>query len=100
MTNQFTVAIQIMAVLAAAPDKAQTSADIANRLGKHPAFLRRITGQLVDAGLLLAYQKPGGGNVLARPADAISLGDVYSAIVHRPSVDMRPASVAARNSGH
>lgn len=100
MTNtQFAVALQIMAVLAATPDTAQTSLEIATRLGKHPAFLRRITGQLVKAGLLQTYQKPGGGYLLAGAPDTITLGDIYSAVVHRPNVSMRRASMITRETG-
>jgi Rrf2 family protein len=88
-----------MAVLAATPDTAQTSVEIATRLGKHPAFLRRITGQLVKAGLLRTYQKPGGGYLLAGAPDTITLGDIYIAVVHRPNVSMRRASMITLETG-
>ena len=79
--NQFVLAVQTMALLALTPEEAHTSYEIATQLGKHPAFLRRLTGKLVSADLLLAHQGPGGGNVLALPANAITLADVYSAVV-------------------
>jgi Rrf2 family protein len=96
INTQFALAVQIMTLLAAAPNTPKTSIEIATRLEKHPAFLRRIAGQLVEAGLLHASH--GGGYILARPADTITFGNVYSAIVHRPSVKMRRACLATRDT--
>jgi Rrf2 family protein len=98
MNTQFAVAVQIMAVLAAIPDTAQTSVEIASRLGKNPAFLRRITSQLVEASLLRVRQKHSGGYLLARPADTITLGEVYRTIVHRANVNIRRANLATRET--
>jgi DNA-binding IscR family transcriptional regulator len=95
INTQFALAVQIMTLLAATPDIAQSSPEIAARLGKHPAFLRRISSQLVRAGLLHASH--GGGYILARPADTITLGNVYSAVVHRPYVDEGNKSRHTRN---
>jgi Rrf2 family protein len=93
---QFALAVQIMTLLAAAPNTPKTSIEIATRLEKHPAFLRRIAGQLVEAGLLHASH--GGGYILARPADTITLGNVYSAVVRRPYVTMRRTSLPTRDT--
>jgi Rrf2 family protein len=96
INTQFALAVQIMMLLAATPDIAQSSPEIAARLGKHPAFLRRISSHLVRAGLLHASH--GGGYILAHPPDKITLGDVYSAVVHRPYIKMRRTTQATRET--
>ena len=40
-SNQFASTVQIVAIVAAAPEKARASDDIASHLGSNPAFLRR-----------------------------------------------------------
>jgi Rrf2 family protein len=46
----------------------------------HAVFLRRILGDLVAAGLVSAQEGRAGGYRLARPAEAITLADVYRAV--------------------
>jgi Rrf2 family iron-sulfur cluster assembly transcriptional regulator len=44
------------------------------------AFLHKIVGDLVKAGLLVTYKGPAGGIVLARPPAEISMLDVLAAV--------------------
>ncbi len=48
--------------------------------------------------MLRAYQKLGGGYLLARPADTITLANVYSAVVHKPYVNVRRARLSTRET--
>lgn len=74
----FPVAVQALIHLARA-DKECSSAEMAPHLQAHAAFLRRVLAQLGRAGLIQAREGRAGGYSLARPADAITLADVYLA---------------------
>ena len=47
-------------------------------------MVRRILGALAEAGLTYSQMGQGGGALLARPAEAISLLDVYRAVEDQP----------------
>ena len=57
-----------------------TSEAIAAQNQTHPVVVRRVLGRLRDAGLLLSEKGHAGGWQLAKPADQISVADVYRAI--------------------
>lgn len=61
----------------------RTSADIADHAGTNPVVVRRVLGKLREAGLLTSEKGHAGGWKLARPAEAISLADVYLALDER-----------------
>ena len=75
----FAVAIRALAMLAA-QEGTCPSAAIAGRVKTHAVFLRRVLAQLARAGLVEAREGRDGGYRLLRPAEAISLGDVYEAV--------------------
>jgi Rrf2 family transcriptional repressor of oqxAB len=77
----FRVAVQALVVLAG-KDEACTSAIIAEGLDAHAVFLRRVLAQLARANLVAAREGRDGGYRLARPADQITLADVFCAIHH------------------
>lgn len=57
-----------------------TSKAVAGSVGTNPSFVRRILGELGRAGLTMGTEGAGGGTVLARSADSITLRDVYHAV--------------------
>ena len=72
---------------------ATTSIRLANVVNTNPVVVRRITGQLARAGLLRVHRGRGGAE-LARPAAAITLDDVWSAVnaaADRPLVPLHPS---------
>jgi Rrf2 family protein len=73
------MAVHALAVLAQSRD-GYPSAYVASSVNTHAVFLRRILGDLVAAGLVEAREGRTGGYRLARPADRITLADVYRAI--------------------
>jgi len=77
----FRVAVQALVVLAG-KDESCSSASIAEGLDAHAVFLRRVMSQLVRANLVAAREGRDGGYRLARPADQITLADVFCAIHH------------------
>lgn len=99
MSGNFLTAIHIMTYLAypgnaGAPDshivsfvsytengvKRVTSDEISSVLNTNPVIIRRLVGQLRDAGLVHALRGKTGGYQLAWPATAISLLDVFLAV--------------------
>jgi Rrf2 family transcriptional regulator, iron-sulfur cluster assembly transcription factor len=55
-------------------------AEIAARQKLSQAYLEQLFGKLRRAGLVGSARGPGGGYRLARPADAITIGDIVAAV--------------------
>jgi Rrf2 family protein len=72
------MAVQALVVLAET-DGACSSHVIAHELKAHATFLRRVMALLVHAHILIAREGRDGGYCLARPADQITLAEVYQA---------------------
>ncbi len=95
----FRVAVQILVVLAG-KDDACSSASLAEGLDAHAVFLRRVLAQLARAGLVAAREGRDGGYRLARPADQITLADVFCAIHHAAAAEAVAAENQAADAGH
>jgi Rrf2 family transcriptional repressor of oqxAB len=89
----FRVAVQILVMLAA-KDEACSSAHLAEGLDAHAVFLRRVLAQLARANLVAAREGRDGGYRLARPADEITLADVFCAIHHVAATETNAAAAA------
>ncbi|HSX63008.1 MAG TPA: Rrf2 family transcriptional regulator [Tahibacter sp.] len=61
-----------------------TSEAIAKMLGTNPVVVRRTMAGLREHGYVTSVKGPGGGWTLARPLDAISLGDIHRALDSPP----------------
>jgi DNA-binding IscR family transcriptional regulator len=57
-----------------------TSETLAKMLGTNPVVVRRLFGGLRDCGYVSSEKGHGGGWMLARPLDQITLLDVYRAV--------------------
>jgi DNA-binding IscR family transcriptional regulator len=79
VATRFAVALHILMLLADGAAADTTSGRMAASIGTNPVVVRRIAGLLVRAGLVVVQRGPGGA-ALARPADQISLGDVWRAV--------------------
>ena len=76
----FGAAVQATVYLARADDAVCPSAAIADHMRAHAVFLRRAIATLCRAGLVEAREGRDGGYRLARPAEAITLADIYRAL--------------------
>lgn len=76
--SNFSYAIHILTYLSS-PGTVVSSAEIAASIQTNPVTVRRLIGVLREAGLVDTLPGSSGGASLARPASAITLGDVYSA---------------------
>lgn len=79
VSTQFSIAVHAMLMVAYFPDVKITSDIVAQSAGCNPVVIRNAFAKLKRAHLLLT--KSGKGKTeLARPAEEISLWDIYSAI--------------------
>jgi Rrf2 family protein len=89
------MAAHALALLSAA-EEGRSSAFIALSVNTNPVFLRRILGDLVAAGLVTAREGRAGGYALARPAERITLADVYRAVEPDGPLAPSPAEPSCR----
>src|SRR5688572_10982617 len=80
MNTQFAVAVHILTFLQTREGEPSTSELIASSVNTNPSLIRRILGLLAQAGLTDSKMGTGGGAVLGRKAEGITLLDVYRAI--------------------
>jgi Rrf2 family transcriptional repressor of oqxAB len=57
-----------------------SSAMIANQVNSHATFMRRVMQALATAGIVESKGGREGGYILRKPADQITLGEIYSAV--------------------
>ena len=79
-SSRFAVAVHILTAVAIHKDQPVTSELMAKSASTNPAVIRRILSMLNQAGLSRALLGQGGGALLARPAESISLLEVYRAV--------------------
>jgi Rrf2 family protein len=80
MNTRFAVAVHLLTFLETQAGQPATSELLASSVSTHPALVRRLLSQLARAGLTTSQRGSGGGALLARPADRITLLDVYRAV--------------------
>ena len=80
MNTRFAVAVHILTFLQTQGGEPATSELIASSVCTNASLIRRLLSQLARAGLTTSQMGTGGGALLARPADAITLLDVYRAV--------------------
>jgi Rrf2 family protein len=80
MNTKFAVAVHILTFLQTQAGEPATSELLASSVSTHPALIRRLLSQLARAGLTTSQRGSGGGALLARPANRITLLDVYRAV--------------------
>ena len=81
--SKLSLALHALGHMASDPGRPRTSAEIAAHNETHPGFVRRVLGLLREAGLVASEKGHAGGWTLTRPADAITLADVYLALGER-----------------
>ena len=80
MNSRATIALHIVGFLASRDGEPLTSDRLARTYGTSPVVLRRVLAQLQRAGLVETQRGKGGGSVLARSPDEISIREVFEAV--------------------
>src|SRR5688572_16043599 len=78
--SQFSMAVHVLSLLARERSGNVTSEYIASSVNTNPVVIRRIIGQLNQAGLVSSQPGASGGTRLARRAGDITLRDIYGAV--------------------
>jgi Rrf2 family transcriptional regulator, nitric oxide-sensitive transcriptional repressor len=76
LTTLSDYALRLLMHVARHPDRLCTIAEVAAHHGVSEAHLMKVTHRLAQGGFLRTVRGQGGGMRLARPADAIRIGDV------------------------
>src|SRR3954463_6730212 len=87
--SRFAVSVHILVYLAYRREVAVPSAEIAASVDTNPVVIRRLLGALLKGRLVTAQKGASGGFALAKPADKISLRDVYRAVEPSPDYGLR-----------
>ena len=80
MNTRFAVAVHILTLLEQQRGEPVASEYIAGSVNTNPSLVRRLVGMLTKAGLTNSQLGTGGGTLLARSANKITLLDVYHAV--------------------
>lgn len=79
-STRFAVAVHILAALAVNDGNAVRSEQLASSASTNPTVIRRILSMLAEAELTSSQLGQGGGAILAKPADQITLLDVFQIV--------------------
>lgn len=74
------LALHSLALMAARKPEKMNIRTISDRLDVSEAHLAKVMQRLSKAGFVSSYRGPGGGFTLNKPADDISLLDIYECI--------------------
>lgn len=77
MNSEFTIAVHSLALLAYLPDRMASSECIALNVSTNPARIRKIMGCLRKHGFVRTKEGIGGGYILHRDPQEITLGEIY-----------------------
>ena len=92
MNTRFAVAVHILTFLQTQKGEPATSELIASSVNTNPSLIRRLLSQLARAGLTTSQMGTGGGALLAKPAERITLLDVYRTVDEdRDVIPLHPA---------
>ncbi len=86
MNTRFAVAVHILTLLHSQQGEPATSEYIASSVNTNPSLIRRLLSKLAKAGLTRSQMGMGGGALLARSAESITLVDVYRAMDDSPDL--------------
>src|ERR1700719_760851 len=100
MNNQFSVAAHIMTALGDHHGEQVTSVVLAASVRAHESQIRNVLSKLAKAGLVTTSRGRNGFSSLARPANKISLLEIYKALEAPPvfSIHQYPKEKTCRTS--
>ena len=78
--SQFSMALHVLTMLAKSGDGNVKSECLASSVNTNAVVIRRLLGQLHQAGLVTSQTGAAGGSRLAKCADEINLSEIYHAV--------------------
>ena len=100
INNRFSVGVHIMTVLGDHHGEPVTSSHLTASVRAHESQVRSVLSKLVKAGLVATARGRNGFSSLARPANKISLLEIYKAVEAPPlfSIHRYPKEKTCRTS--
>ena len=100
INNRFSVGVHIMTALGDHHGEAVTSSDLTASVRAHESKVRSLLSKLVKAGLVVTSRGRHGFSSLSRPANKISLLEIYKAADAPPvfSIHKYPKEKTCRTS--
>ena len=100
INNQFSVGVHLMTALGDHHGEQVTSAQLTASVRAHESQVRGVLSKLVKAGLVVAARGRHGFSSLSRPANKISLLEIYQAVEAPPvfSIHEYPREKTCRTS--
>ncbi|WP_078429391.1 RrF2 family transcriptional regulator [Alkalihalobacterium alkalinitrilicum] len=80
MNSEFTIAVHSLVFLAHLPDHMASSQMIADNVSTNPARIRKIMSCLRNNGFVQTKEGMGGGYILLRDPNEITLGQIYRSV--------------------
>ena len=80
MNGRFQIALHILSLLGQAGDELLSSDYIAGSVNANPALIRKEIGNLSKKGFIKSKEGKTGGYAIGKPAQQITLGDIYAAV--------------------
>lgn len=80
LSEAASMAYHALAVLSANPHRFLTAGEISKTISGSEAHLAKVMRRLVRAELVKSTRGPGGGFKIAKPADEITLLDIYESV--------------------
>ena len=82
-SSRFAVAVHVLTLMAWADEEPLKSEQVAESVNTNPVVIRRMLCELAEAQLVVSQTGAMGGSKLARPAQQITLLDIYLAVESR-----------------
>lgn len=82
-SSRFAVAVHVLTLMAWKGEEPLKSEPVAESVNTNPVVIRRILCELAQAGLVVSQSGSSGGSRLSRPAEEVSLLDIYHAVESR-----------------
>ncbi len=84
MNGRFPIAVHILTLLSKAEGELLSSDHIAGSININPALARKEISNLRKRGLIISKEGKSGGYSLGKPAQKITLANVYEAVMDQP----------------
>ena len=88
MNGRFPIAVHILTLLSKAEDELLSSDHIAGSININPALARKEISNLRKRSLIISKEGKSGGYSLGKPAQKITLADVYEAVMDQPGLGL------------
>jgi Rrf2 family protein len=100
INNQFSIGVHVMTALGDHYGEQVTSGQLTASVRAHESQVRGVLSKLVKAGLVVASRGRNGFSSLSRPANKISLLEIYNAVGAPPvfSIHAHPKEKTCRTS--